>query len=149
MRRLWVSEADRNTFTSSIRARSRSASARSRPRSLGISTETLTSLGISTALSTSSASASWGITSGRTNDVTSIRGRPVRASALISSTFSAVEIVSGSFWKPSRGPTSRMLTLLGRRVCRESAAALGEGCSIAGGLHLLKPILGPRASEEH
>ena len=33
----------------------------------------------------------------------------------ISRTFSAVGITSGSFWKPSRGPTSRIRTSLGKR----------------------------------
>ena len=56
--------------------------------------------------STSAASASCGITSGRTKLVTSSRRSPVRASASISSTLRSVAIVSGSFWNPSRGPTS-------------------------------------------
>ena len=60
--------------------------------------------------STSSASASWGITSARTKLVTSSRLRPVRASWSMSRTFSSVGTTSGSFWKPSRGPTSRMRT---------------------------------------
>ena len=34
----------------------------------------------------------------------------MRASASTSAILSAVGITSGSFWNPSRGPTSRMLT---------------------------------------
>ena len=64
--------------------------------------------------STSSASASCGITSARTKLVTSMRRSPVRVSASISRTLSSVAMTSGSFWKPSRGPTSRMRTLCGR-----------------------------------
>ena len=74
--RLWVSEAERKTLISS--KRSRSSSARSSPRSLGISTEKATPSRRSNAASTSSASASCGITSGRTNEVTSSRRRPGR-----------------------------------------------------------------------
>ncbi len=106
LRRLWVSEADMNTLISS--KRSRSSSARSSPRSLGMSTERLTSSGMSTAWSTSAASASWGMTSGRTKLVSSSRRTPVRASASISLTLVSVGMTSGSFWKPSRGPTSRI-----------------------------------------
>ncbi len=136
--RLWVSEADRKTLTSSKgwvrafpslrsrRAPSRSSSAASRPRSLGTSTDTLTSAGTSIAASTSAASASCGITSARTKLVTSRRRSPVRASASINSTLRAVGITSGSFWKPSRGPTSRMRTGLGLER------------------HASKPILGRR-----
>ena len=90
--------------------RSRSSSALSSPRSLGISTDSATSPGTSIASSTSRASASCGITSARTKLVTSRRSSPVRASMSISRTLSAVAMTSGSFWKPSRGPTSRMCT---------------------------------------
>ncbi len=106
--RLWVSLADRNRLTSE--KRSRWASARSSPFSLGISTDTATSSGMSAAASTSAPSASWGITSARTKLVTSRRRSPVRASISTSRTFSGVGMISGSFWKPSRGPTSRTLT---------------------------------------
>src|SRR3954452_20847593 len=84
------------------------------PRSLGMSTETETSSGRSMRASTSSASASWGMTSSRTKLVASMRRRPVRMSASMSATLSSVATTSGSFWKPSRGPTSRMRTLCGR-----------------------------------
>ena len=62
---------------------------------------------------TSSASRIWGTTFGWTNDVTSIRGRPVSARRSITSTFVSVGIHSGSIWKPSRGPTSQMVTRSG------------------------------------
>src|SRR5688500_12199681 len=106
--RLCVSEAERKTLISWKRSRWRSAM--SSPRSFGISTDRATPAGGSIAASTSPASASCGITSGRTKLVTSSRRRPVRASWSISRTLSAVAITSGSFWKPSRGPTSRMRT---------------------------------------
>ena len=100
--RLWVSEADMNTLTSSKAGRdppwrSRSSSAMSSPRSLGISTDTATSAGTSIPASTAVASASWGITSARTKLVASRRRRPVRASASISSILRSVAITSGSF----------------------------------------------------
>ena len=111
LRRLWVSEAERKTLAPS--KRSRIPSARSSPRSFGISTEKATPSRRCTSASTCSASESCGITSGRTKEVTSIRSRPLAESMSISRTLSAVAIVSGSFWKPSRGPTSRIRTVLG------------------------------------
>src|SRR3954447_4524840 len=109
--RLWVSLALRNTLISSMR--SRSSSAFSRPRSLGISTETLTSSGMSARSRTSRPSASCGITSARTKLVTSRRCSPVCASSSTRRTLSSVSMTSGSFWKQSRGPTSRMRTRSG------------------------------------
>ncbi len=64
---------------------------------MGISTLRATPSGTSIAFSTSRASASCGMTSARTKLVTSMRRTPVRASASISATLSAVAIVSGSF----------------------------------------------------
>src|SRR3954465_13833244 len=109
--RLWVSLALRKTLISW--KCSRSSSALSRPRSLGMSTETLTSSGMSARCSTSRPSASCGMTSARTKLVTSRRVSPVRASCSTSRTLSSVAMTSGSFWKPSRGPTSRMRTRSG------------------------------------
>src|SRR3954471_23883797 len=109
--RLCVSLADRKTLISSMR--SRSSSALSSPRSLGTSTETLTSSGICARSSTSRPSLSCGITSARTKLVTSMRSSPVFASSSTSRTLSSVSMTSGSFWKPSRGPTSRMRTRSG------------------------------------
>src|ERR1700758_4497554 len=109
--RLWDSEAERKTLTSSIRARW--ASPASSPRWFGIRTETETSSGIRARSSTSPASASCGITSARTKLVTSSRRSPVAASISISRTLSSVAITSGSFWNPSRGPTSRIFTAVG------------------------------------
>ena len=119
--RLWVSEAERKTLTSS--KRSRISSARSSPRSFGIRTEKETPSRRWAAISTWAASASCGITSGRTKEVTSIRPTPVVESMSISRTFSAVSIVSGSFWNPSRGPTSRMRTVFGKGGTAEAYAA--------------------------
>ena len=48
-------------------------------------------------------------TSARTKLVSSMRSIPVRARASISSTLASVGMTSGSFWKPSRGPTSRIV----------------------------------------
>src|SRR3954451_10689806 len=109
--RLWVSLALRKTLISW--KCSRSSSALSRPRSLGMSTETLTSSGMSARSSTSRPSASCGMTSARTKLVTSSRCRPVRASCSTSLILASVAMTSGSFWKPSRGPTLRMRTRSG------------------------------------
>src|SRR4051812_22280420 len=49
------------------------------------------------------------MTSERTKLVTSMRGRPHRASRLTSSILSAVATIAGSFCSPSRGPTSRIV----------------------------------------
>src|SRR5436190_11477823 len=51
------------------------------------------------------------MTSARTKLVTSSLRTPVRASPCTSRTLSSVAITSGSFWKPSRGPTSRIRTV--------------------------------------
>src|SRR3954470_20713910 len=109
--RLWVSDALRKTLISWKRSRRRSAF--SSPFSFGISTEMATPSGGSMRSSTSSASASCGMTSARTKLVASSRATPVRASRSMSRTFSSVGTTSGSFWKPSRGPTSRMRTRWG------------------------------------
>src|SRR3954470_24721246 len=109
--RLWVSLALRKTLISSMR--SRSPRALSSPRSFGMSTETLRSSGICARSSTSRPSESCGMTSARTKLVTSMRFRPVRASSSTRRTLSSVAMTSGSFWKPSRGPTSRMRTASG------------------------------------
>src|SRR5687767_5088215 len=114
LRRLWVSEADRNTPISS--KRSRCSSALSRPRGLGTSTLRDTPSGTCARSSTSTASASWGITSARTKLVSSMRRTPAAASSSIRRTLSSVAIRSGSFWKPSRGPTSRTLTRSGKSM---------------------------------
>src|SRR4051812_37357196 len=124
---LWDSLALRKQLIS--RNLSRCASAFSKPRSLGISTVTSTSSGTSMRASTSAPSASCGMTSARTNDVTSSRLTPVRASRPTRRTLSSVAMTSGSFWKPSRGPTSRMRTSAGR--------AMSLGAERAGDDHLL------------
>src|SRR3954453_2432925 len=132
--RLWVSLADRNRFTSSKRPRS--SSALSRPRSFGTRTDSDRPSGGSIAPSTSPASASCGITSARTKLVTSRRRSPVRASMSISRTLSAVAITSGSFWNPSRGPTSRTFTCSDMARCRLSvgcAAVSDQPVPIIGG----------------
>ena len=62
------------------------------------------------AAKTSRASASCGTRSGRTNDVTSTTGRPAAASRSTKATLSAVAIRAASFCRPSRGPTSTIVT---------------------------------------
>src|SRR6185312_68625 len=132
---LWVSDADRKPLISS--KRSRCTSARSRPRSFGIRTLTDTESGSDTSESTCSASASCGITSGRTKLVTSSRCNPVAPSSSISRTLSAVAITSGSFWKPSRGPTSRTRTLLGTPATNDPALVRADADRApVGGEHL-------------
>ena len=135
--RLCVSDADRKTLISWKRSRCRSAF--SSPRSFGISTESADVVGrIDRGRAPRAASASCGITSARTKLVTSSRRSPVRASTSISRTLSAVAITSGSFWKPSRGPTSRMLTSatrwnLERERVGSSADAAAPLVVLAGG----------------
>src|SRR3954468_11628341 len=131
--RLWVSEALRKTLISWKRSRRRNAF--SSPFSLGIRTEIATPSGGSMRSSTSSPSASCGITSARTKLVASSRMTPVRASRSMSRTFSSVGTTSGSFWKPSRGPTSRMRTRSGVMAWRNlySAAVSCPVVLLAGG----------------
>src|SRR4051794_12678919 len=56
----------------------------------------------------------------------------------ISRTFAAVEITSGSFWKPSRGPTSRILTRAGESI---TDRRLGRRAQLADVDHA--PLVGP------
>src|SRR4051794_16072428 len=109
--RLCVSEAERKKFASW--KRSRNFSALSRPLRLGIRTEYATPSRGSNLVSTSAPSASCGMTSARTKEVSSIRFNPASPSMPMRRTFSSVGITSGSLWKPSRGPTSRMRTFFG------------------------------------
>src|SRR6266508_4044596 len=113
LRWLCVSDALTNSATSSNS--SRTARALSRPRLFGTSTIRATPPGRSMPRSTSTPSDSCGITSGRTKLATSMRVNPARPKASISLILSWVAMVSGSFWKPSRGPTSRMRTLVTTR----------------------------------
>ena len=73
------------------------------------------------------------MTSARTKLVTSSRRSPVRASRSISRTLSAVGITSGSFWNPSRGPTSRILHHAGQSRRVACAAMSGPVVVLAGG----------------
>ena len=81
--RLWVSEAERNTLTSSKRSRCSQRVARARAR-WGPAPRRRRRRARRSRRSTSAASASCGITSARTKLVTSSRRRPVRASLSIS-----------------------------------------------------------------
>ena len=113
--RLCVSLALRKTLTSS--KRSRCSSAFSSPCSFGMSTRDVDVVGhVDAPRAPRAASASCGMTSARTKLVTSRRLTPVRASTSMSATLSSVAMISGSFWKPSRGPTSRMRTANGSVV---------------------------------
>ena len=78
-------------------------------RARGPCAAALASAGASAA-NTSRASASCGTRSGRTNDVTSTTGRPAAASRSTKATLSAVAIRAASFCRPSRGPTSTIVT---------------------------------------
>src|ERR1700746_2617153 len=66
------------------------------------------------AAATSSASAMVGTRLGFTYETQAICLSPVSASASIRRTFSATGIAFFSDWKPSRGPSSLMVTRLGR-----------------------------------
>ena len=80
--------------------------ARSNPRSFGTNAE-YTTPGVRVIFrNTSSESASCGIARGDTKDPTSISPTPVPDSAFTNNTLSSVEMMAGSFWSPSRGPTS-------------------------------------------
>src|SRR6267378_1812462 len=70
---------------------------------------------------TSAASANCGTHPGLTNADTSIAGRLAAVSRLTNSILSAVEIAACSFCRPSRGPTSTMVTRRPRRVVRFTA----------------------------
>src|ERR1700756_1194283 len=82
------------------------------------------------AAATSSASAMLGTRLGLTYETQAMCLRPVSASASIRRTFSATGIAFFSDWKPSRGPSSLMVTRLGRSdICgllRRSALFLLE-----------------------
>ena len=109
---LWVSDARRNTLISSKRSRARGP-CRGRAR-WGSARTPRRSAGTSIAASTSAASASCGITSGRTKLVTSMRRSPCAPARRSGRSCRPSAMISGSFWKPSRGPTSRTRTSSGR-----------------------------------
>ena len=64
--------------------------------------------------STWAVSAIWGTHLGDTKLPASTTGNPAAARRSISSTLTSVGTVSGSFWRPSRGPTSTSLTDFGK-----------------------------------
>ena len=59
---------------------------------------------------TASASAIAGTSLGWANDTASTRLAPAATSRATSSTLASVERITGSFWRPSRGLTSTMVT---------------------------------------
>ena len=59
---------------------------------------------------TASASAMAGTRRGWANDTASIRRAPAATSRVISSTLASVDRISDSFWSPSRGLTSTIVT---------------------------------------
>src|SRR5437867_6461327 len=65
---------------------------------------------------TCSASRSCGTAFGWTNDVTSMRGTPASLSRSTTSIFCSVGMKSGSIWKPSRVPTSQIVTRSGNLI---------------------------------
>src|SRR5581483_4316419 len=66
--------------------------------------------------STSALSAICGTQRGETKAPASIARRPASASISMSRTLSAAATVVASFWSPSRGPTSTMLTSAGSGI---------------------------------
>ncbi len=108
--RLNASVAPKVTFTRS----SPVARNRSQPRSFSTSPETSTPSRGWIAAATSSAPAICGTRSSRTKLTASIRGSPAAASRFTSSARTAGASVSGSFWRPSRGPTSHRVIRTGR-----------------------------------
>ncbi len=73
---------------------------------------------------TVSASRSWGMALGCTNEVTSMRGTPASVRRSTTSIFCSVAMKSGSIWKPSRVPTSQIVTRSGSRML---ASRVGSG----------------------
>ena len=73
---------------------------------------------------TSSAPAICGTSAGLTKLTASIRGRPAAASRLTSSARTAGASVLASFWSPSRGPTSQIVTRSQHALLRSSAELL-------------------------
>src|SRR5437763_5417340 len=134
--RLKLSVAATNNAMSSTPA----ARARSRPRGLGTSATYRTPGRLRMARKTSSASAMRGTALGCTNEVTSIHAKPASESRSTKRTLASVGMAAGSFWSPSRGPTSTMRTRRGRpplirllyvlrlvrRADREQARATGD-----------------------
>jgi hypothetical protein len=82
---------------------------------------------------TSVQSASCGTHLGETKLVASITDNPLAESLLMNSTFVAVGMVPGSFCRPSRGPTSTIVTLLGKLLpgvlCRQQECELCWDCT--------------------
>ena len=65
-----------------------------------------------------SASAIWGTHLGLTKEVNSMVVTPVAESASTKEIFASSVMAPFSNWKPSRGPTSRILTRFGRSLIR-------------------------------
>jgi hypothetical protein len=105
LRRLCVCDAETTTSISSNPA----ARARWAPRELGTSAEYRTPGTRVAAAQTASASAICGMAEGCTKLTASMRPTPVAESASSRRTFASVG-TGASFCRPSRGPTSRMLT---------------------------------------
>src|SRR5918995_6133251 len=99
------------------------AASRSQPRSLSTSPESSASTS-PTAATTSSAPAICGTRSGLTKLTASIRGSPAAASRRTSSARVSCASVPGSFWSPSRGPTSQRVTRIRRSVASRSSSAV-------------------------
>ena len=108
-RLLCVSLADTTVASSSARA----AMAFRAPTAFGTRATYVTPSRRGIAANTSAASRIWGIAFGLTNDPASIRLKPASPSRAISSTFCGVSMYRSSFWSPSRGPTSVIVTRSG------------------------------------
>jgi hypothetical protein len=106
LRRLKVSLTHTTTLTSSTPA----SVARSRPRRFSTSPAYDTPSPRGTAAMTASASAIAGTSFGWANDTASTRLAPARTRRPISSTLASVGSRTDSFWSPSRGLTSTIVT---------------------------------------
>lgn len=112
--------------------------ARSRPLGLGTRAERVASGGLCRSRARrSSASASWGTHFGWTKLVASMRTRPAAARSRTKASLASVGMGVGSFWRPSRGPTSTICTIvfwgLGGGTGVDFDEELGFGDLVSGG----------------
>src|SRR6478735_3018227 len=84
---------------------------------------------------TASASAIVGTSRGCANETASIRRAPASTSRVISSTLASVERIVPSFWSPSRGLTSTIVTSLSTQTLWIALAELEGVAGLAGELH--------------
>src|SRR5215217_453821 len=83
---------------------------------------------------TASASAIAGTSRGWANDTASTRRAPAATSRAISSTLASVGRITASFWRPSRGLTSTMVTSMASSVGTPGPATVPGLALLAGAL---------------